>query len=431
MMNKKAISAWCLSDWACSPWPVVVKTFVFATYFSSIFVPGESGTVLWCNMLTISGLFIALSSPFIGILVDQKSSERFWFCIYTLLLSTICALLWFAHPTIMSTTSVLILLGLGTVCFELTTVFYNSILTRISPSSHLGRISGWGRALGFLGGLACLIIALKVLIEPTNPPFSLNVELSEHIRIIGPMLSIWVILFSLPAFFLIPNTSSGAHQTHEKLSTRFKAAFKGYLSLLSFLKQRPNLGRFLFCQMLYMDGLNTLFATAGIFAMHLFNLDMTEVLTFAICCNLSAALGSLCFSWVDDWIGPKNLIQLSICLFSLFGLGILLAHTKITFYFFAFCSSLFLGPLQSASRTYLLHISDQKEINTSISISALSGKITAFLGPFLVGTFTAFSGSERVGMFAILIFFAAAFILSLKLDQTKSQQQTIGDEVLT
>ena len=124
-------------------------------------------------------------------------------------------------------------------------------------------------------------------------------------------------------------------KTTSAFKDRFKEALRHYLGLRDYLKKRPKLSRFMFTQMIYTDGLNTLFATAGIFAMNTFQLSLEEMLIFAIACNVSAAFGSIAFSWVDIWFGPKNLIQICLAGMIIFGIGFVSATSTLSFYFFA------------------------------------------------------------------------------------------------
>lgn len=427
-MKRKQISTWYLADWAGTAWPTVVKTFVFAAYFSSTYTDTpENGTVLWCNMLAFAGFVIAVSSPFMGILVDQKATEHTWYCLCTLLVACLSCLLWFAHPSIIGQHAVLMILALGTIAYELSYVFYNTLLMRITNGKNSGKHSGIGRGVGFLGGLGCLVIALNVFIKP-SPYIShlLNSDMAENVRIIGPLVGLWILLFSIPAMIQLPRTTQ-SKSLSTPIPDRFKQALTHYLGLRDYLRKRPKLARFMFTQMIYTDGLNTLFATAGIFAMNTFHLTLEEMLVFAIACNVSAAFGSIAFSWVDVWFGPKNLIQVCLAGMIVFGIGFVSATSTLTFYFFALVSTLFVGPIQAATRTYLIQAADPKEANTIFSIASLTGKVTAFAGPMLVSLATTLSQSSRVGHGSIILFFVAALLMMRQISRPEdvlSAQQT-------
>lgn len=430
-MNKSSfkIAAWVLADWAGTAWPTVVKTFIFAAYFSNTYSENpESGTIAWCNMLGISGFLLAISSPLAGILADQKRQEHLWFTLLTIVCMICSGLLWFAHPSLIGQNGLLFILGLGTFSYELSTVFYNSLLVRISQSSNVSKISGIGRGFGFLGGLFCLFIALKVFIEPTQlTQHWFDTELHENIRAIGFLVSGWMLIFSLPAFF-------GLYQRPDMSCKKadIKQAFKHYIQLKSYLVNRPPLARFLGISMIYTDGLNTLFATAGIFAMNTFNLTMQEMLIFAIACNVSAAIGSIAFSWLTEYWGSLYMIKVSLISIALFGIGFVCSTSTIVFYFFALTLTLFIGPLQSATRTYLIENTAPSEANTVFSLCALSGKVTAFIGPLAIGFVTAMTGNTRIGSGSIIVFFIIALVLLEKTRPLDSKdKQSSFDTIAT
>lgn len=409
-MNKASFktAAWILADWAGSAWPTVIKTFIFAAYFSNTYSSNpEAGTIAWCNMLSISGLILAITSPMAGILADQKRQEHLWYTLLTVICIGCSSLLWYAHPSLIRQNLLLLILGVGTFCYELSTIFYNSLLVRISQHDSVSKISSMGRGFGFLGGLFCLYIALKFFVEPSALNDSwFNFSTHENIRAIGFLVALWMLLFSIPAFI-------GLYQkpdlTYQK--TDIKKGFKHYLQLKTYLKNRPALTRFLIISMIYTDGLNTLFATAGIFAMNTFHLSMQEMLIFAIACNVAAAIGSIAFSWLTEQWGALYMIKVSLISMSLFGIGFVCSTSTVVFYFFALTLTLFIGPLQSATRTYLIENTEPSEANTVFSLSALSGKVTAFAGPLTISVATSFTNSSRVGLAAIVLFFLASLYL--------------------
>jgi UMF1 family MFS transporter len=225
----------------------------------------------------------------------------------------------------------------------------------------------------------------------------------ENIRAIGFLVAAWMLLFSLPAFFMLYQKPDFTYRKSD-----IKEALKHYVHLKTYLKNRPALTRFLAISMIYTDGLNTLFATAGIFAMNTFNLSMEEMLIFAIACNVSAALGSIAFSWLTDHWGALYMIKISLISIALFGVGFVCSTSTVVFYFFALTLTLFIGPLQSATRTYLIENTDPKEANTVFSLCALSGKITAFAGPLVISFMTALTDNSRIGSGSIILFFLIA-----------------------
>ena len=169
--------------------------------------------------------------------------------------------------------------------------------------------------------------------------------------------------------------------------------------------KEKNLLIFLVAQIVYLDGLNTLFAFGGIYAAGTFHMTMSDVLLYGIAMNMFAGIGSIVLTWVSDVIGAKWTIFVSLLALSLFGLGIVLVQSTPAFWVLGCCLSLFVGALQSSSRTYLAILVPPAHTTLMFGFSSLSGKISMFLGPLLLGLMTVHFNSQRVGMASVLLFF--------------------------
>ncbi|MBA2656432.1 MAG: MFS transporter [Tatlockia sp.] len=398
--HEKLIVAWSLYDFASSPYFVVILTFVFATYFSqSIASSSIEGTALWGYTNSISALIIAFLSPILGAIGDYGGHLKRWLIglTYTAIIATAC--LWFAYPNTNSIVFTLSCILISNCTLEIATVFYNAYLPRIAPSGYIGRISGWAWGLGYLGGILCLIIALYLFIEG---PFSFGPgkDNSANVRSVAFLVAAWLALFSLP-LFLTKSTEFKTLKTKEAIK-------KGLRELALTIKQLPerkNLLLFLIARTIYMDGLNTVFALGGIYAAGTFHLTVTQVILFGIIINITAGLGSFLFAWLDDWLGSKKTILISLSGL-LFNYCLLLNLEAVNlFWLIAPILGIFVGPIQSASRTFLSRLSAKDEIVRMYGLYSLSGKITSFLGPLLVGIVTVNSQSQRIGMTVLIPFF--------------------------
>ena len=174
--------------------------------------------------------------------------------------------------------------------------------------------------------------------------------------------------------------------------------------------------------MLYIDGLNTLFAFGGIYAAGTFGLNMADVIRFGILLNVTAGLGAFAFAWIDDWLGPKRTILIALFGLITFGLAAVMVTGATAFWVIGAMLGIFVGPTQAASRTLMARLAPDERQNEMFGLYALSGKATAFLGPMVLGTITYWTDSQRLGMATILVFFAAGTWLLYGLDDT-----AIGD----
>ena len=397
----KELFSWSLLDWANSSWPTVIITFVFSAFFVKNIAPNEiSGTSLWGYLLSISGLLLAISAPIIGVYSDIIKKRKIFLIISSLLTCFCSFLLWFVDPSKNVLLFCLIIIGIGNICFEISTIFYNALLKKVSNKNNIGKISGIAWSLGYLGGILSLIICFILFINPDKPFLNLDKEKFEHIRIIGPFIGLWFLIFSIPSFIFIKEKKI----TIKKINL-IKNIKKTFLSI-----EKTTL-KFLISRMLYTDGLNTLFAFGGIYAATLFNMKFSEIILFGIALNISAGIGSVIFAFFDDKFGPRIIIK--TCLISLISICsfILITDNKIFFWILGIGIGFFIGGLQSTSRSCMARLSKINDQSKMFGIYGLSGKITAFLGPYFVALLTTTFNNQKAGFVSIIIFFIIGYLI--------------------
>ena len=385
----------------------MIITFVFAAYFTrGVAETPEAGTGQWGLMLSLSGLALAVLAPVLGAIADQGGGRKPWIGVFTVV-AVACALgLWWIEPDARFVVPALLLVALGNTAFEFGQVFVNAMLPQVAPPSHLGRLSGWAGGLGYAGGLACLTLCLVLFVMPEVPLFGLDKTRAEEVRITGPFVGLWFAVFALPLFFLVRESAQPFRPS--------AAVRNGLASLWQTLKLLPShgqTGRFLLARMFYTDGLNTLFAFGGIYAAGTFGMSFQDILIFGILLNVTAGLGAFGFAWIDDLVGAKFTILASVAALVVLGASILLIESQTWFYVLGCGIGAFIGPAQTASRSYYARIVPPALATEFFGLYALSGKVTAFLGPVLVGWATVWADSQRVGMATILLFFLAGFLL--------------------
>ncbi|QQR89909.1 MAG: MFS transporter [Myxococcales bacterium] len=191
--------AWCLFDWANSPFTTLVVTFIYATYFTKAIVADEvDGPVLWSRAITITGIAVALFSPLLGYLADRKAWRKQLLWISTLLCAVFCAWLSFVHPEDpQAITKALVFFIVANVAFELQMVFYNAYLPEIAPANKVGRLSGFGWGLGYLGGLVCMAIALFIFVKSPER-FGISTNHGFNVRATCLLAAFWLVIFALP-----------------------------------------------------------------------------------------------------------------------------------------------------------------------------------------------------------------------------------------
>jgi len=169
--------------------------------------------------------------------------------------------------------------------------------------------------------------------------------------------------------------------------------------------------RFLIGSAIYRDGLNTLFAVGGLYAAGTFGMSFQEILFFAIGLNITAGLGAAGFAGMDDLKGSRETIIMSLCGLLLSGLAVLMVQDKTLFIGLAMVMGLFIGPVQSASRTMAARLSHPDHVGQTFGLYALTGRVVSFFGPAAYALATLAFDSQRAGMAMILLFWLAGLVI--------------------
>ena len=397
---------WCLYDWAGSAFSTVVNSFVLSAYFSqTVAVNPITGTTLWGYATAMAAAIVAIVSPLLGTLVDQKGRIGVWFSALNITTITTIAAWWWVTPGSRGTQLALLLCLIGNVCFECAFVLYNSMLKRIAPANKLGTLSGIGYALGYAGGAFCLVLILSILITNTFG-ITLFSNTSDAIRFVGPFTAIWFAVFSLPLLLDIPATSTSYNKKNN-----FKSIIQHFAQRCKTLPQHPQLFLFLIARLFFIDGLNTIFTFAGIYAAGTFNMTTQQIIVVGLSSQAGAFTGAILFGLLDDRLGPMKCLKIALSWLTLMVLGLAFAVNQTQFWLFAIGLSLTIGPIQSCCRSYLARISPPKWINQNFGFFAFSGKITAFLGPSLVAVTISATHLQRTGIIPIAIMVAIGLVI--------------------
>ena len=404
----KKIFNFALYDFANSAFTTIIITFIFATYFAKQIAPNPVlGQSYWGWTIGVTGFLVAIAGPIIGSFADKKNRVVFFVRFFSLLCILFTALLWFSKPSQSYLLYTLVIVGIGNFFYELSLIFYNSLLKDISKNKNLGKSSGFGFALGYIGGIVILLISIMLFIDTNNLPFGLTKDESEYIRAIALLVSIWFLIFSIPFLFFV------IKEKRRKANYYFN--FHD-LKILIWNKKITTLGKFLIARMLYADGLNAIIVMGGIFAVGVFNLEIKDLLKLSIIMNVTAFIGAFIGGIINDRYGSKIVI-----IFSLIGLifsstAILFTFKVSTFFYLAAVNGLFIGPIQSASRVVITSMLNRNKQGKGFGLFATSGKLTSFLGPLLVSTVTFLTSSQRIGFSAaiVLLLFGLIILMNIK-----------------
>ena len=402
------LAAWCLFDFANSAFTTIVITFVFATYFATgIATDADVGAAQWSLAMAISGVFIAILSPVFGAIADQTGRRKPWLLWVSIICVAATSLLWFAEPTPGDVPWALTFAIIATIGFEMGMIFYNAMMPDVSRPGTMGRVSGSAWGIGYVGGLLSLLLPLFGVVQADPPPFGLDKSHAEHVRATSLVVAVWFAVFALPLFLFV--------KEHERATvpmiTAIKMGVRQLIGTFRRARQHANTFRFLVAAMIYTDGVHTIFSLGGVYAGVTFGMDLSEVIILGIALNVTAGIGAFAFGWMDDRRGSKTTITLSLIALIITATVVVSTTDRTIFWVSALAMSTFFGPVQAASRTMIAHIAPHHMRGEMFGLFALSGKVTAFAGPALVGWVTLATDNYRYGMMTILLFLVGGLLL--------------------
>jgi UMF1 family MFS transporter len=436
---RSAVISWIFFDWAAQPYFTLITTFVFAPYFAAHVAPNPaSGQSLWGFATAAAGLTIAILSPVLGAVADASGRRKPWIAAFGALLVIGSGLMWFGSPGDAAVIPWLLLAyAMATVGAEFATVFNNAMMPTLVPPDRIGRLSGTGWATGYIGGILSLILVLGFLaanpetgrtLFGLTPLFGLDPVTHQGDRISGPLTAVWFVIFVLPMFLLTPD-----YPARCKPSEALRQGLTELRQTLRDLPRQKPMLAFLFANMVYTDGLVSLFAFGGIYAAGTFGWNTIQIGTFGIILAIAGTFGGWLGGKLDDAFGPRRVIagSLAMLLFAIIAIllvdretillikvappvpgGALFSGAAERAYLVLGCLIGAAGaPLQAASRSLLIRMAPKNRIAQYFGLFALTGKVTSFVGPLLIGIVTALTASQKAGMAVLVAFFVAGLAL--------------------
>jgi UMF1 family MFS transporter len=406
-MNKKY--SYGLFDVGNSAYLIVTLSFIFAPYFAKEIVGDiQLGSAYWQWTSGAVGILVALTAPFIGSYADYVANGRIKVLIVSTVLTVLInALFWFSQARDSFIVYTLLIFFLSSYFFEISNASYNSLLRDSSnKKDEIGRTSGLGYTLGYIGVVPFLLFILLFIIKTDEPILNLQKENFEHIRFTAILVSFWFFIFAIPmmTFFW----------KGEKSKTKKYASIKDIKKII-WNNKLTTTGKFLIARIFYADAVIVMQTGGGVYAVGVHGFTPKELIFVLIVGNLVAGVFAYIGGHLNDKYNSKTIITWSIATLILAVFAIVFSPSKEFFFFSLLLVAAAIGPLQSASRTLMSRISQQNTQGVSFGLYALSSKATAFVGPFMAGTITYFV-SQQAGFASISILFLVSLFMLSKLE---------------
>jgi UMF1 family MFS transporter len=410
--QRRAVRSWISYDWAISAFNTLVGTFIYNAYFVRAFAANEDvGTALWSRGVVASALLIALLSPIVGAVADRSGRRRQYLILMTLVCAAATALLTFVSPgdshAVLKALTVYVI---ANVAFEMATVLYNAFLPELVTQDRIGRVSGYGWGVGYIGGLVVMGLALVLFVRPDLQLPFLSTADGFNLRATNLLVAVWVVLFSLPMFLFV--------KEKQKKTSRVdvRGAFRELAHTFREVRRYREVVKFLLARLVYNDALVAVFVFGVIYAVGTFGMSEEEVLVWGIVLNVVAGLSALGFGRIDDRLGGKKTLLITLVgLTTATAIGVA-APNKAWLWVAGILIGLFVGPNQSASRSLMGRFVPERHKGEFFGFFAFSGKVTSFMGPMLIGALAVPFG-QRVAFSTLLAFFIVGALILLTVDE--------------
>ncbi|GAA3524728.1 MFS transporter [Aeromicrobium flavum] len=423
--DRGRVVVWGLWDWGSAAFNAVIVTFIFSVYLVEGVgddVPGPFRAATWLGISSAAGaILIAVIAPALGRRSDAGGARKkslFWL---TATVVVITASLFFVEDDWHFLWLGLVLMAAGSVIFELANVPYFAMLRQVSTPDDVGRVSGFGWAMGYFGGIILLLICYFGFVAgdgDTRGFLGVSTEDGLNIRLIALLAAVWFLVFAIPLFLKVPELPPTANPDEPRAS--IADSYRGVWSdIRQMWREDRSTLKFLVASAFFRDGLAGVFAYGAVLAVSVYSISKDDVILFGVAANVISAAGALLAGRYDDVVGPRAVIVFSLVSMLACGLVLLFVEGPRNFWIFGLGLCLFVGPAQSASRTYLTRITTPGREGQNFGLYAMTGRAVSFMAPLMfalsiwAGNLVLDTDTDRWGIFGIMIVLAAGLILLL------------------
>jgi UMF1 family MFS transporter len=425
VVPRKQVVSWAFWDWSNQPFNTVILTFIFTALYlvTDHFLTPEVAALADTDPIKVkaladlssglgyavgaAGLLIALLAPVLGQRSDATGQRKRALGIATILVAVAMFALFFVQADPSFFILGISLVAIGSVISEIAGVNYNALLVQVSTPKTVGKVSGLGWGLGYIGGILALVI---VVVAYFFDWFGASEEMG--LRLVAVGCAIWSIVFAIPLFLNVPDPLPGPGR--EKVSF-----FQSYIVLFADIRRLYRDSRdtfwFLVASAVYRDGLAGVFTFGATIASISFGFSFIEVVIFGIAANLVAGVSTIISGRFDDLFGPRAVIVSALIGLVIAGLVVFALHDagQFIFWIFGLLLCVFVGPAQAASRSLLARLTPAGREGEIFGLYATTGRAASFISPTLWAVFISIFGAQYWGVLGIVLVLAVGLVLML------------------
>lgn len=420
--------AWCFYDFANSGYTTVVLTAIFNAYFVGVVAvsvnmtnPGTA-TLLWTLTMATANAIVLLSAPILGAIADYAAGKKCFLLVSTLGCVLFTALLSLVGPGDVKLAIFLVILA--TIMFSTGENLIAAFLPEITTPNNMGRLSGLGWTIGYLGGLVtlgcCLIYVQWSQTQGNNA--------ADYVPITNLIVAVIFALAATPTFLWLKERAIARQK--QTVMGYFRVGYRRLYHTIVNAREHQDLFRFLITLTIYHAGINTVIVLAAVYAQEVMGFETNDTLMLILVVNITAAIGAFTFGQLQDRIGSKNCLAMTLVIWII---AILLAYNATTIDLFWLAANLIgiaLGASQSASRALVGQFSPPQRSGEFFGLWGLAVRLAAIIGPLSYGAVIfILDGNHRLAILSTLAFFILGLLLLMTVNEQRGRQSAKANAI--
>jgi UMF1 family MFS transporter len=415
----RIVNAWIMYDWANSAFATTVMGAVLPAFYSSVagatLSPVQASSY-WGYTNTIGMSLVAVSAPILGAIADHSGARKRFLGSFVAVGVTFTALM-----VLISAGDWLLASGLyimGRIGFAGANIFYDSLLPYVARRDDIDQVSTRGYAVGYLGGGLLLVLNL-LMIQPglvglKSFPGISNAEWGARLSFVT--VAVWWAVFSLPLFWRVPEPP--AVLVGEESSSPVRSGFQRLRQTLHDIRRYRELFKFLVAFWLYNDGIGTIIIMAVIFGAEI-GLAEADLIGAILLVQFVGIPFSIAFGWLARRLGAKRSILLALGVYTLISIGGYFMRSALHFWLLALLVATVQGGSQGLSRSLYGTMLPRAKTSEFFGFYDVSSKFSGILGPALFGIVGMLTGSSRLSIISLVIFFLLGGFLLSRVDEQR------------
>jgi UMF1 family MFS transporter len=405
-------------DFANSGYTTVILTAIFNAYFVGV-VAAESGnghaTLLWTLTIAAANCLVLLSAPIVGAIADFSGAKKRFLIITTLGCVLFTALLSFVGPG--DVTLAVILVILATFMFASGENLIAAFLPEISTPETIGRLSGYGWALGYFGGLLSLVVCLIYITDAENQ----GLDAAQYVPVTNLIVAALFGIAALPTLLWLRERSGVSHSV--KTTHIIRAGVDRLRITLKHASMHVDLFRFLIALTTYYSGIHIVIVLAAVYAQEVMGFKTQDTIILIMVVNVTAAIGAFLFGHLQDRISSSRCIAITLIIWSIAIICTYFATDEWLFWIAANLIGIALGGAQSAGRALVGQFTPCGRQGEFFGLWGLATKLSAIIGPLTYGGMIyLFEGDHRIALLSTLGFFILGLALLASVNEERGRE---------